>query len=111
MRLSATLEHSDGSLLDFVRLKRNNDPLCQADGKTPLDPARLERFLGGVDKSMFETMFGIGHEALIEGGKSIISGGGKLGELLFAASSGIAGLKGIQDALPGRSPRVVHRHR
>lgn len=99
MRLSATLEHSDGSLLDFVRLKRNNDPLCQADGKTPLDPARLERFLGGVDKSMFETMFGIGHEALIEGGKSIISGGGKLGELLFAASSGIAGLKGIQDAL------------
>jgi uncharacterized protein YhaN len=99
MRLSATLEHSDGSILEFVRLKKNNDPLCQGDGKTPLDPDRLERFLGGVDKSMFETMFGIGHDALIKGGKEIISGGGKLGELLFAASSGIAGLKGIQDAL------------
>ncbi|AGA28699.1 ATP-binding protein [Singulisphaera acidiphila] len=99
MRLSATLEHSDGSILEFVRLKKNNDPLCQRDGKTPLDPAQLERFLGGVDRSMFETMFGIGHEALIEGGKAIISGGGKLGELLFSASSGIAGLKGIQEAL------------
>lgn len=99
MRLSATLEHSDGSILEFVRFKRNRDPLCEGDGVTALDPALLERFLGGVDRSMFATMFGIGHEALIEGGKEIINGGGQLGELLFSASSGIAGLKGIQDAL------------
>jgi uncharacterized protein YhaN len=99
MRLGATLEHSDGSILEFVRFKRNKDPLCRGDGATPLDPSQLERFLGGVDQSMFETMFGIGHDALIKGGKEIISGGGKLGELLFSASSGIAGLKGIQDAL------------
>ena len=99
MRLSATLGRSDGSILDFIRHKRSKNPLTLADGVTTLDPSRLEGFLGGIDQPTFETMFGIGHEALIRGGREILNGGGKLGELLFTAGSGIAGLKGIKDSL------------
>lgn len=99
MRLGALLRHSDGSSLEFVRYKRNKDPLCAPDGEAPIPAAQLDRFLGGVDESLFKAMFGIGHPALVEGGKEIVRGGGRLGELLFSASSGIAGLRGIQEAL------------
>jgi hypothetical protein len=99
MRLGALLRYSDGSLLEFVRFKRNKDPVCAPDGETPIPAAQLDRFLGGVDEALFKAMFGIGHPALVEGGKEIVRGGGRLGELLFSASSGIAGLRGIQDAL------------
>ena len=36
----------------------------------------------------FATMFGIGFEDLVRGGREIIQGGGDLGRLIFAAGSG-----------------------
>jgi uncharacterized protein YhaN len=99
MRLSAELARSDGSVLEIVRYKKNKNALCGGDGTTPIAPEELERFLGGVDDSLFTTMFGIGHAELVKGGQEIIKGGGRLGEVLFSASSGIAGLRGVQEAL------------
>lgn len=99
LKLSALLERSDGSVLEIVRYKKNKNALCGGDGTTPIEPEQLERFLGGVDEPLFLTMFGIGHGELVKGGQEIIKGGGRLGEVLFSASSGIAGLRGVQDAI------------
>jgi uncharacterized protein YhaN len=99
LRLGALLQHSDGSTLEFWRRKANLASLYAADDKTPLDPGALQRFLGSVDQSLFGTMFGLDRESLARGGQEILRGGGRLGQLLFAAGAGIADLKAVQDAL------------
>lgn len=99
MRLRASLEQDDGTRLEFVRFKRTKNPLVRPDGVTPLDHGELDRFLAGVDQDLFSTLFGIDHETLVEGGQEIAEGGGRLGNVLFAASSGISNLRGLQQKL------------
>lgn len=99
LRLGAKLGHSDGSVLEFVRLKKTKHSLREQDGTTPLDSALWDRFLGGVDQNSFSQRFGIDHEELVRGGCEVLEGGGDLGEMLLSAGSGIAGLQGIQQAL------------
>ena len=60
---------------------------------------RLARFLGGIGQDTFEVMFGIDHERLTRAGEEIRTGQGQLGELLFAAGAGLAGLRQAQQTL------------
>lgn len=99
LRIGAQLRHSDGTVLDAVRRKANQNALRQGDDVTPLDDGELSRFLGDVDRDLFEIMFGIDHERLRRGGAEIVKGGGRIGELLFAAGAGLAGLKNVQAKL------------
>ncbi len=105
-RLGGTLERGDGERLEFIRLKRNKNPLLMADGITPLDPARLDRFLGSVDQALFSSLFGIDHERLVAGGQEIIEGGGSLGNVLFSAGSGLSSLRGLQKRLQEHSDEL-----
>ncbi len=52
-----------------------------------------------MNQDTFETMFGIDHERLTQAGEEIRTGQGQLGELLFAAASGLAGLSQAQQRL------------
>jgi uncharacterized protein YhaN len=106
MRLGATLERGDGTRLQLVRFKRTRNPLCREDAQTPLDPSQLEQFLGGVDQDLFSTLFGIDHHTLVKGGKEIAEGGGRLGNVLFAASSGISNLRPLQEHLRTESDEL-----
>ena len=73
-------------------------------------------FLGGMDQDTFETLFGIDHERLTQAGEEIRTGQGRLGELLFAAGAGLAGLSQAQKTLQqgldelfkprGQNPRI-----
>ncbi|NQT12242.1 MAG: AAA family ATPase, partial [Planctomycetes bacterium] len=99
MRVGAVLQHSDGSELELVRRKGNRNTLRGANDSTPLDDAVLDRFLTGVDDDLFRTMFGIDHHGLRRGGKEIVRGGGRIGEILFAAGSGVADLRQVQESL------------
>ena len=56
-------------------------------------------FLGGVDVDLFRSMFGIDHARLREGGQEILRGVGRIGELLFGAGAGVAGLQQLQGEL------------
>ena len=67
--------------------------------KAIIDSKDLARFLTDVDQPLFETMFGIDHKTLVQGGKAIVQGGGHLGQVLFAAGSGLADLRAVQDGL------------
>jgi uncharacterized protein YhaN len=92
LRLSAVLER-DGEQLAFVRRKKRKDSLAGLDD-TPLDEARLARFLNGLDAASFDRLFGLDHERLQRGGDEMLSGQGDVGEALFDA---------------GASGRSVHR--
>jgi uncharacterized protein YhaN len=100
LRIGATIRHSDDSELSFVRRKgRSHHALRGSDDVTIISPDELARFLGGVEQDAFETLFGIDHKTLVTGGQEILQGGGQLGPILFAASSGIAGLQQVRDRL------------
>jgi uncharacterized protein YhaN len=99
IRIGAVLRRSDGSILEFVRRKGRVNTLRAPDDTTVIDEALMRTFLGGVDRDLFATMFGIDHSDLVRGGEEIIRGGGEIGQVLFAAGSGISDLRKIQEKL------------
>ncbi len=103
MRIGAKLRHSDGSELEFVRRKGKVNTLRAEDDESLLDESDLNRFLGGVNATIFSSIFGISHDELIRGGEEIIRGGGNIGEALFAAGSGISDLHKVQNELKAES--------
>lgn len=115
LRIGAELMNGSGESIRLTRRKGRKNTL-QDDSGAPMDEAVLARLLSGVDRDMFEALFGISHETLAQGGRDILSAGGSLGESLFAAGSGIAHLRDTlsalgaeQDALfkaRGSNPRI-----
>ena len=99
MRIGATIQAGNGHQLEFIRRKGRSNTLRAADDQTVVEDATLHRFLNGVDADLFETMFGIGYPDLVRGGQEIVQGGGNLGQLIFAAGSGVANLREIQNEL------------
>lgn len=99
LRVGGTLRHSDGDRLEFVRRKGNRNTLRGPDDSTVVPDERLARFLGGLNEDTFNTLFGIDHERLTQAGEEIRTGQGQLGELLFAAGAGLAGLRRAQQSL------------
>lgn len=99
MRIGGTIRKSDGTVLEFIRRKGNVNTLRTPDDLAIVDESHLRMFLGGVDADLFATMFGIDHADLERGGKEIIQGGGDIGQILFAAGSGVSELRRVQDEL------------
>jgi uncharacterized protein YhaN len=103
LRIGAVIEQSDGARLEFIRRKGRANTLRGPDDSTVLDEAALRPFLGGMTADLFSTMFGIDHGDLVRGGTEIIQGGGSLGQMLFAAGSGIADLRRVQEELQAQA--------
>ena len=73
---------------------------CAAsDDSSVISDERVRHFLGDMSQDRFETLFGIDHERLSQAGEEIRKGQGQLGELLFAAGAGLAGLRQAQQSL------------
>jgi uncharacterized protein YhaN len=99
MRIGGVLESSDGTRLESIRRKGNSKTLRDGQDAQPLDEARLQRMLGGIDENTFRQRFGISYEELKRGGNAIVCGGGDLGEVLFAAGAGIGDVHQIHGSL------------
>ena len=99
MRIGARLKKRNGDTLQLMRRKGLSNTLRGPDDEIVLADSLLQHYLNGIDADLFSTMFGIGYEDLVRGGKDIIHGGGDVGRLLFSASSGIANLLEIQNEL------------
>jgi uncharacterized protein YhaN len=106
LRVGATLRHGDGEVLEILRRKANKNPLREPDDTTPIAPGRLERLLGGIDQETFENLFGINHARLKSAGEEIRTGQGRLGEMLFAAGTGLAGLGQAKQRLQERYEEI-----
>ena len=94
LKIGGTLRNSAGQELAFIRRKGRSNTVLTPGGK-PLDDDILRDYLHGIDRQLFLSMFGIDHQALVNGGEDILRGGGELGQSLFAAGLGIADLRGV----------------
>ncbi len=102
LRIGATLRAEaggGGGELAFVRRKRDVKPLWTADDSGPIAADALAPFLGGVDAAKFDDFFAMDHAELVAGGRAILGGGGRLGEMLFAAGSGLTRLEEVRRSL------------
>ncbi|OKY75387.1 MAG: hypothetical protein BM485_08985 [Desulfobulbaceae bacterium DB1] len=92
------LENKDGNEIFFQRRKKRVGDLLDAAGN-PMDPDALATFLHGVEPAIFESLYGIDHNRLVEGGNEILSQKGEIGQALFAAGAGLSSLKAVIDQL------------
>ncbi|OEU78649.1 MAG: hypothetical protein BA872_08870 [Desulfobacterales bacterium C00003060] len=97
LKIGATIRHSDKAEFAFIRRKGTKNTLLDTK-ESPIVDSALQKHLGGVTREQFSTLFGINHEILAKGGMLLVAGGGDLGESLFAAGTGVTGLR---DALHG----------
>lgn len=99
LRLGAVVEHSDKSQLCFLRRKGAKNALRDLDDKALVADEELKRILGGIEPQHFSAMFGLDHLLLQKGGQEILAGRGDIGQALFAAGLGIAGIPRVQKKL------------
>ncbi|MEO8277640.1 MAG: AAA family ATPase [Thermoanaerobaculia bacterium] len=104
MCLGALVEHGDESL-DFVRTKARTRTLQTSKGVALPDGAMMP-FLGQVDRTFFDQMFGLDHERLVRGGQEILSASNDIGQILFQAAAGIGGLGQVRDRLEAEADKL-----
>ena len=93
LRIGARLDGERGPL-EIVRRKGAKDTLLGPDGlPVPGGEGVLAPYLGGVDRAFFERMFSLDHLRLQAGGREILEARDDIGQMLFAAASGIEGLR------------------
>jgi uncharacterized protein YhaN len=92
------LENKDGRTITFQRRKKRKADIIDEDGN-PLDSSVLAPFLQGVEPEIFESLYGIDHEALVRGGEEILAQKGEVGQALFAAGAGISSLRDVIEQL------------
>lgn len=93
MRIGAVLQ-MDTDTLEARRRKGNKDTLLTPD-EVPLPggDGALAPFLAGADRAFFERMFSLDHSRLRQGGREILEARDEVGQTLFSAGAGIAGLR------------------
>src|SRR5271166_5443289 len=101
-RIRATLANARGDVLECVRRKGRKETLRAGDDKTVVSDETLRAFIGGLSEEQFKQLFGLDHQLLDEGGRMIAEGKGDLGEAIFAAGAGLAGLRQIRTQLDER---------
>lgn len=90
MRIGATIRTEAGPMA-LTRIKRSTGSLLDAHG-APLPETVLQAALGGLGREGYGAMFSLDDDTLERGGESILASRGDLGEMLFSASAGLAGL-------------------
>ncbi len=95
LRIEAEITTATESL-HLARIKGRSNTLMEAQSDQPVPDAVLGAALGGLDRASIATMFSLDDDTLEQGGESILSSEGELGQLLFSAS---AGLSDLSDAL------------
>lgn len=104
LRVAAIAAGEDGQSLGFVRKKTKPgmNSLRDYDDENPLAEDQLAKMLGGTDRETFEMSFGLDRARLAQAGAEIRQGKGRLGEMLFAAGSGLGGLAKARAGLEQR---------
>ena len=106
MRIGAVLENGKKSLA-VVRRKGSKDTLLGAsDLPFPGGESALQPFLAGADRAFFERMFSLDHVRLEAGGKEILEAKDEIGQMLFSAGTGIAGLRDRLTALSSEADEL-----
>ncbi len=96
--VGGTLLAEDGRELSFLRRKKRKADLLDREGN-PLPAEALAAFMPIHDQALFDSLYGISHEALVRGGEDILAQHGDVGQALFAAGAGLSSLRGVLNEL------------
>lgn len=105
LKIGCSIRHSDGSTLAFIRRKGRQNTLLTYDG-SPIKEDILKRYLGNTTEELFARLFGLDHNELVTGGKTIAEGQGDVGESLFAAGLGKINLHEIIKGLESETEEL-----
>ncbi|NKB61269.1 MAG: AAA family ATPase [Gammaproteobacteria bacterium] len=94
LRIQGYLQSIDDRELDFVRRKGRKNTLLTPEGGV-LEEQALAPFLQGVTPELFESLFGVDHQALVQGGNEILEQKGEVGQALFSAALGSHALHNV----------------
>lgn len=96
LRIGGMLRLSSGEALEFIRRKGAKGTLLKPGTDDTLDDSVLSPFLpAGIDENLFAKLYGINHDGLVAGGQELLGQSGDLGQALFSAAVGTAGLREI----------------
>lgn len=98
VRLGGALVAADGTALSFRRRRGNSATVLDLADKA-LPDGVLAPFVGGVDRDMFQQLFGLDHQAMRDGAEAMLKAEGELGSSLFAAAGGIRNLVRVRGGL------------
>ncbi|MEM6672837.1 MAG: AAA family ATPase [Planctomycetota bacterium] len=88
LRLGAHLRRSDGAEIRYWRRTAVKHPIWTEDDSEPVGEEDLAPFLGGLDRTRFETLYGLDLDTMVEGGRELLEGEGELGRALYGAGLG-----------------------
>jgi uncharacterized protein YhaN len=108
MQVGGKLEFG-GGVHELVRVKARANSLQDAKGQ-PVSEALLSAPLAGLSRDSYRSMFSLDDQSLEDGGNAIIASKGELGELLFAASAGLADLGAILTRVRDEAD-TIHKQR
>lgn len=97
LRVGAVLEAGGERLICRRRRGRTGTLVDAADA--PIDEARLIAMLGGVSRDAFLQSSSLDHSRLRAGGRAMAESRDDLGQMLFAAGSGVTNLKQVLGTL------------
>jgi uncharacterized protein YhaN len=119
LRIGGKLRLSGGEEIEFVRRKGKKSTLLEPGTDATLVDSVLSPFLPvGIDENLFKKLYGIDHDGLVTGGQELLNQSGDLGQALFSAALGTAGLREILSDLqngaeelfkPRASKKLVNR--
>ncbi|GAU07418.1 YhaN family protein [Desulfoplanes formicivorans] len=96
LRIGGRLRLTNGRILEFVRRKGNKGTMLDPASGEALDEGLLASFLPqGIDETLFKNLYGIDHDRLVAGGRELLDQSGDVGQALFSAAAGTAGLKKV----------------
>ncbi|MGE0718213.1 MAG: AAA family ATPase [Alphaproteobacteria bacterium] len=98
MRIGAKLELADGRPLTLRRRKGRARTLTDGDGR-PLDEGVLAPHLGATTRERFQSLFGLDHATLRQGGADLLGADGDIGRLILEAGGGLRALTQRIEAL------------
>ena len=115
MRIGGVIENDQASL-EVVRRKGARDTLLDSgDAPFPGGEAAIRPYLAGADRTFFERMFSLDHVRLEAGGREILQAKDEVGQMLFSAGTGVAGLRGrlarLSDEADGLWAKKRAKHR
>jgi uncharacterized protein YhaN len=97
LRVGAVLEHQKQRTV--VRRRKGNRNTLLDEAEQPIEESILSAMLSGQTNESYKRMFSLDHHRLREGGKTILDAADDVGQALFAAGSGLVGLKRLLDEL------------
>ncbi|MGO4168920.1 AAA family ATPase [Novosphingobium sp. YAF33] len=110
MRLGASMLMADGSTLTLKRRKGNGKTLADLSG-TALDDTVLAPVLGATTRERFETLFGLNHETLRNGGERLLHADGDIGRLIVEAGGGLRTLVSRLEGIDAEADKLFDTRR